>query len=173
MAWLHRLQQWLPTVLQIGVGAAVGYNINALSVVEGVSMYPTLEPGQRLLHAPLWVKELFSPLSAGDVVLARVDPSTTVCKRVVAVGTPDQRLQWEDVRFTDEETGFDSARRFMNEAWAPCQHAHPNSSTWLWLEGDNSANSFDSREAGAVPVECVKGVVAAVVWPVADWRRVL
>ena len=39
---------------------------------------------------------------------------------------------------------------------------------WLWLEGDNPANSFDSRHAGAVPASCVKGLVVAVWWPLSD-----
>jgi signal peptidase I len=160
-------------MLHVGIGGLIGYNIDVLSVVEGTSMYPTLEPNQRLLHIPRWLRELYAPIRPGDVVLVDVDAKVTVCKRVVGMGGFAEKLSWERAHFAeDDDIDFDAPKRHQSEAWAPCQHRYINSATWLWLEGDNSNNSFDSREAGAVPIECVKGPILGVVWPIEDWKRI-
>ena len=172
MAVSSRLGKWGPTILHVGIGGLIGYNIDVLSVVDGVSMYPTLEPNQRLLHMPRWLRELYSPIHIGDVVLVDVDTNVTVCKRVVGMGGFEEKMAWERDYFTEEEMDFDAQKRHRSEAWSPCQHRYVNSATWLWLEGDNSFNSFDSRETGAVPIECVKGAVVGIVWPTEDWRRI-
>lgn len=50
--------------------------------------------------------------------------------------------------------------------WDSCIQQHARStSAWLWLEGDNPSDSLDSRQAGAVPVECLRSVVVARWWP--------
>lgn len=49
--------------------------------------------------------------------------------------------------------------------WDACIDRVPSPSLWIWLEGDNSKESFDSRQCGPVPVECVRGLVLGSIWP--------
>lgn len=41
-----------------------------------------------------------------------------------------------------------------------------------WLMGDNRAASLDSRNYGPVPVALIQGRVAAVVWPLSDFKLI-
>ena len=41
----------------------------------------------------------------------------------------------------------------------------------IFVLGDNSPESLDSREFGPVPLDSVLGLPAAVVWPPSAWRR--
>jgi signal peptidase I len=94
------------------------------------------------------VKHVCSPLTVGDVVVAQHPARPgTVCKRVA--GLPgDQILQTSGRMVT-----------------VPDGH--------VWLEGDNPANSSDSRSYGALPVALVQGRVVARVWPLRGlaWMR--
>lgn len=54
--------------------------------------------------------------------------------------------------------------------WDPIRDAASStvdrqSNQWIWLEGDNHAESFDSRKAGSLPATAVYGKVIAVLTP--------
>lgn len=36
---------------------------------------------------------------------------------------------------------------------------------WMWLEGDNKADSFDSRKAGSIPMHSIQGKAIGVIYP--------
>jgi inner membrane protease subunit 1 len=88
----------------------------------------------------------------GEVVLARSprDPDALVVKRVR--GLPLDRVRYRT-----------SARAREKEATVPLAH--------VWLEGDNPADSRDSREYGAVPECMIKGRVVCRLWPPSAWGR--
>jgi len=86
----------------------------------------------------LW-QLLTTPLSMGDVVvLEHPHRNGTVCKRVV--GLPG-----------------DTVLRPQGLLVIPDGH--------VWVEGDNPANSSDSRSYGAVPLTLIQGRVLCRVWP--------
>jgi signal peptidase I len=96
-------------------------------------------------------------ISVGDVVVVQHPQRYgTVCKRVlglpgdVVVRPPPQR------------------QRPRSRARAPKQPEHlivvPDGH--VWLEGDNSMNSSDSRTYGAVPAALIVGHVVCRVWPI-------
>jgi signal peptidase I len=79
-----------------------------------------------------------SPLSVGDVVVVNHPArNSTVCKRIV--GLPGDQV--------------------LNRGLLIVPDGH------LWLEGDNPANSTDSRHYGTVPASLVVGRVLARIWP--------
>ena len=98
-------------------------------------------------------KHVRSPLSVGDVVVVQhLNRKGNVCKRVV--GLPgDQVLLMTDM-----------GRR---EPLTVVPDGH------IWLEGDNPANSTDSRTYGAVPAALLVGRVLARIWPIRGkaWMR--
>ena len=92
-----------------------------------------------------WWQLFRSPLSVGDViVLNHPQRPGTVCKRVL--GLPGDYN--------------------VDERWTiPDGH--------VWVEGDNPANSADSRSYGPVPMNLILGRVLCRVWPLGGGSMVL
>jgi signal peptidase I len=117
------------------------------------------------------ISRLTSGINVGDVIVVEhPEREGTVCKRVL--GLPgdlilrpkfssgehrDLLKKFENTNGTDVE---DSSVAFLNESTleiVPDSH--------LWVEGDNSTNSADSRNYGSVPSALVVGKVWFRVWP--------
>ncbi len=100
-------------------------------------------------------KQMQSPLSVGDVVVVQ-HPSRkgTVCKRVVALPG-------------DTVIGNTAPRRSTFYSRSNVSVVVPDGC--LWLEGDNPANSSDSRDYGPIPANLLVGRVVARVWPPFVW----
>lgn len=60
---------------------------------------------------------------------------------------PFRAFQWDQAR----ETASENKR-------TPSQK-------WIWLEGDNKSDSFDSRKAGSLPMSAIQGKVIGVLFP--------
>ncbi|RNE95878.1 mitochondrial inner membrane signal peptidase protein [Trypanosoma rangeli] len=158
-------------------------------------MLPTLAPGDYILFLPYNVLRAFGYLfrhqlvQTGDVVVMNISPELTVCKRVLR-STADASVmrRWNEEQFTElspeqvpllesdaasEEFGAECEARIYNSIaeyarsrdWDACLERVERPSAWLWLEGDNPKESFDSRHAGAMPFECLKGLVLLKAWP--------
>jgi signal peptidase I len=116
-------------------------------------MMPTLNPrGDVILaeHVSVWAGRV----RVGDVVLARSvqNPRHMVCKRVLG-------LEGDTVRVRPR-TGLGGGRAVR----VPPGH--------VWLQGDNAANSTDSRHYGPVPAALLRGRVLCRVWPPQEAGRV-
>ncbi|GAX27775.1 mitochondrial inner membrane protease subunit 1 [Fistulifera solaris] len=100
-------------------------------------------------------KQMQSPLSVGDVVVVQ-HPSRkgTVCKRIVALPG-------------DTVIGNTAPRRSTFYSRSNVSVVVPDGC--LWLEGDNPANSSDSRDYGPIPANLLVGRVVARVWPPFVW----
>ncbi len=114
-------------------------------------MLPTLHArGDVVLLTPGPVRR--GQLAVGDIVVARspVNPRHTVCKRVA--GLPGGRV---------DPLGrpHASSSSFSPSSSIPIPPGH------VWLQGDNAANSTDSRAYGPVPLALVRGRVRWRVWP--------
>lgn len=102
-------------------------------------MEPTIYSNNILLT------EHFTPryrnVDRGDIIIAKcpTNPKQYICKRVAA-------LPGDLVR-----TGF------ISTEVVPRGH--------VWLEGDNSGNSFDSRAYGPVPQGLIRSRAIMKVWP--------
>ncbi|CAB9507951.1 membrane protease subunit 1 [Seminavis robusta] len=99
-------------------------------------------------------------ISVGDIVVAEnpLKPGT-VCKRVI--GLPGDEIILKRSQFTASHflgrTARATARQRKRLKKVPDGH--------VWLEGDNSMNSNDSRNYGTVPASMILGRVILRVWP--------
>ncbi len=114
--------------------------------VVGMSMSPTLRPGQRLTILKAW--KLFSPLREGDIVVIDVRPGQAnrdaeVVKRVVFIQNASGTRPWPATITTPAGT-FSSGALFADQV---INTSEPHG---IYVLGDNIENSTDSRAFGAV-----------------------
>ncbi|KAL1505616.1 hypothetical protein ABEB36_005140 [Hypothenemus hampei] len=106
---------------------------------SGPSMEPTIYSDDILFTEH--ISTLSQTINKGDIVIAKcpTNPRQQICKRVVA-------LQGEKIK-----TGFASYEV------VPIGH--------VWLQGDNTTNSTDSRHFGPVPIGLIRSKAVCKVWP--------
>ncbi|XP_075910476.1 mitochondrial inner membrane protease subunit 1-like [Petromyzon marinus] len=117
------------------LSAVLLLHLSRLTKCSGPSMQPSLYTNDVVL-AEHFSRHL-GRIRRGDVVIARnpANPRTFICKRVVAL--PGDAL--------NKRLPHHSSR------YVPLGH--------VWLEGDNAANSTDSRSYGPVPYALIRGRV--------------
>lgn len=123
-------------------------------------MLPTLNArGDVVLLAPGPVRR--HEIAVGDIVVARspINPRHVVCKRVL--GLPGGEVD------PGAMPGVPHAQTLGAK-----NHHIPIPAGHVWLQGDNAANSTDSRAYGPVPYALLRGRVVARVWPPAQAGRV-
>eukprot|EP00055_Hartaetosiga_balthica_P005090 m.14391 g.14391 ORF g.14391 m.14391 type:complete len:152 (+) comp4300_c0_seq1:110-565(+) len=142
---LEHVVRFLKTVgMTVCIGSFVTTHIVNLSVCQGPSMMPTLNP-----KGDIVLSEAISPrqgnLKRGDVVIAKsvLDPTKMVCKRIIG-------MEGDSVQINP----FQYPRKFKVV-----------SRGCVWLQGDNLDNSTDSRTYGFVPLALISHRVIARVWP--------
>jgi len=160
--WQKEPLRWLATVILSGFfGIAAGQAVIAslsgsVWVVDGMSMAPTYQPGERIYTAPI-----SSPLQRGDIVLIQDDRNEFAVKRVV--GMPGETIHlWRGYVFID--------RKMLREPYLP-KHTYtcPSQETEIcvfrlgeeqyFVLGDNRACSADSRSYGPVERSKIKSRV--------------
>jgi signal peptidase I len=117
-----------------------------------------------ITYAEMW-RHVRSPISVGDVlVVQHPRRKGTVCKRVV--GLPGDQILLG--------SGASSSLSQLSNLYRPPAGRGGRGSGQLlvvpdghvWLEGDNPANSSDSRHYGPVPASLIVGRVLCRVWPI-------
>ena len=102
------------------------------------------------LFKGVWKQHFASGLQRGDVVILNHPfKEATICKRII--GMPGDTI----VR-------TDGGSRESN-------HRVKVSPGHLWIEGDNTLQSHDSRAYGAVPASLIIGKVVCRLWPLRDY----
>lgn len=107
-------------------------------------MEPTIYSNNILLterFTPRWRK-----IVKGDIIIAKcpTNPKQYICKRVT--GLPGDVVRSGFVTFNTVPRGH------------------------VWLEGDNSGNSYDSRAYGPIPQGLIKSRAIMRIWPLSDAR---
>lgn len=98
----------------------------------------------------VWEQHFTSGLQRGDVIiLHHPSKEATICKRII--GMPGDTI----IR-------TDGGSRETN-------HRVKISPGHLWIEGDNTLESHDSRAYGAVPASLIIGKVVCRLWPVREY----
>lgn len=116
-----------------------------VATVTGMSMYPTLKPGDRLLVIRHWPRTW---LRTGDIVLLRLPSYQTAVAVKRITGLPDQTITSPNGH---EKTAM--ARTAENKSsW----YIPPG---YCFISGDAPHNSLDSHTFGPVPSKCVIGLV--------------
>ncbi|KAL9185290.1 hypothetical protein ACHAXT_003067 [Thalassiosira profunda] len=107
------------------------------------------ESNWRTLLRGMWEQHFTSGLQRGDVViLSHPEKEGTLCKRII--GMPGDTIVRTDGG--GDECGHTTV---------PAGH--------LWIEGDNSLMSLDSRSYGSVPASLVVGKVVRRMWPLREY----
>ena len=139
--------------------------------IPSTSMYPTLQPGDRIV-----VYKLDTSPSPGQIVVFKRPPDENcggapvpdLVKRVI--GLPGQTIQGKDgVVYVNG--------KLLKEPWLPPKTAHssPYTSTFgpvkipkgdYFMMGDNRTDSCDSRDWGPLPGSYIVGRAVMLIWPV-------
>ncbi|CAG2179649.1 unnamed protein product [Oppiella nova] len=124
----------------------ISFNFIAEPILcSGSSMEPTLSDKDIILterYSSVFIKSY----NRGDVVVARcpANPNTLICKRVAAIAG-------------------DSVRHgFLSQQVIPRGH--------VWLTGDNTNYSTDSRDWGPIPIGLIVGKAVLKIWPFEDFQ---
>lgn len=135
----------------------------------------TLQNYKKLSSFSQCLKKLRSGIAVGDVVvLQHPDREGTVCKRVIGLpgdtvirpsgskcnglGVTEREIM-DLFEETDDKVSSSGVASLSNTSLVVVPDGH------LWVEGDNSLNSADSRNYGPVPSSLVVGKVWMRVWP--------
>ncbi|BGO99259.1 Mitochondrial inner membrane protease subunit 1 [Rhodotorula toruloides] len=164
------------TVVTVQVLVAVhlfNQNVAEIRPCAGASMYPTLkDEGTLVLHSPLALR-LF-PIERGNLVTAVSpnDPAHQILKRVI--GLPGDTVcvdpsgerkktdaEWRKTPVGRVKGDVDPAGewRRTDVEWCTVPPGH------VWIAGDNTSNSTDSRDYGPVPIGLLKGKIICRIWP--------
>ncbi|XP_039960497.1 mitochondrial inner membrane protease subunit 1 [Bactrocera neohumeralis] len=135
-------------------------------VCNGPSMEPTLHSKNILLTERISTR--FHNPRRGDIIIAvsPTDPKQFICKRIV--GIPGDRIVLKNNTKpidTDIDVLVTSKKQKVNEfqdEYVP--------RGYIWIEGDNSENSSDSRYYGPIPLGLVKSRVVCRLWPIKEAR---
>ncbi|TSC84430.1 MAG: signal peptidase I [Parcubacteria group bacterium Gr01-1014_17] len=118
-------------------------------LVSGNSMFPTFKNNDYLIVDELTYR-FRAPLH-GDVVVFRspVEPSKYLIKRII--GTPGETIRFAPPNGLFGNSGFSSDVTLKDGEY--------------FVEGDNRAESFDSRYWGVLPRANIKGRAFVRLWP--------
>ncbi len=117
-----------------------------LGIVQGGSMEPTLQPGDRLLVDKLSPR--LGRLRHGDIVMVRAPESETLLvKRLVGLPGDEVRAEWGRILVDGEAIGPDDART-PPDYWFPPKQVGPGE---VFVLGDNRTTSDDSATWGPIP----------------------
>jgi signal peptidase I len=135
--------------------------------VQGTSMLPLLEDGERILVNKYVYR--FHPIQRGDVVVFwyPLDPSVSFIKRVV--GLPGETLEIrQGVLFVNGRAVSEPYLRASfraNEDLGPIEVRRGH----YYVLGDHRNGSNDSRSWGEVPERYIYGRAVFRFWPLSRW----
>ncbi len=177
--WAKELIEW---VIVLAVAAIIAFLLNTfvlkLAVVNGKSMEPTLQHGDRL-----YVNKLFYTPERGDVVIVNAkdyagtngfnEKEVFWVKRVVAIegdtlyidfNTGDVYVNGEivDEPYINEPTL--TSKHYMQEYTK--ENPLVIEEGEVFVMGDNRNHSGDSRIVGPIPVENIEGHAVFRFWPI-------
>ena len=163
----------LVVVIALAVALGVRTFLLAHFVVEGSSMYSTMETGDRVFVNKMSYR-LHDP-NRGDVVVLHEIRGTSerdLIKRVIALGGEEVEMKSCEVRVDGQ---------LMLEPYLDPTVVTPGNcggdfgpvvvpDDTVFVMGDNRAGSQDSRALGPIPLEDIVGRAFVIFWPRADWK---
>lgn len=162
------------TVRAVAVAVVVALLVRHFVVetykVNGESMQPTLQNGERLL-VNKFVYRLRAP-KPGEVIVFHPPLPTTedFVKRIIAIGGQTISMQ-DGVVYID---GQIQSEPYLPPSWRDHYNLSPITVPVgdVWVMGDHRAASEDSRffPSHFVPISSIHGEVMLVWWPLPDFR---
>lgn len=122
-------------------------------------MEPTLFSNNILLTERITTR--FYKPNRGDIVIAvsPTNPDQYICKRVI--GLPGDKIITEKLTENKEDETLsktvDKYTPTFNDEYVP--------KGFVWIEGDNSTNSSDSRYYGPIPLGLIRSRAICRIWP--------
>lgn len=162
----EELKDWFVSVaIAVVLAFFIRHYVVELYVVEGPSMRPTLQSGERLVVNKFIYR--FQQPQRGEVVVFRYpfDQRRDFIKRVIAVAGDQVEIRdglvMVNGRVLNEPYIRQPTRGIYPAALVPPGH--------IFVLGDNRNNSEDSRfpDVGFVPLDLVEGRAVLVFWPTA------
>lgn len=141
--------------------------IFATSIVEGESMYPALEDGERIIFNK--IVYIVSEPARGDIVIIQ-HPQKNYVKRII--GLPNETIEMEDhILYIDgvaQESSFvDEYETKLTGNFGPI-HVPEDS---YFVMGDNRAISKDSRNGlGFINRADIIGRSEFIIYPFSEWE---
>ena len=143
-------------------------------LVDGSSMMPTLENGERLIVNKL-VYRLHGP-EHGDIIVFHASETKDYIKRVIATEGETVEMKQDQLYINDKPVDEPYLREYKEQAKQqgyvltedfpkqkiPAGH--------IFVMGDNRRNSQDSRMIGPVAVKEIVGRSEFVIWPLGKIR---
>lgn len=162
------LYSWLQAIVPVVVGVVLVFTfLGRITIVDGDSMLPTLEHGDRMLVWSLG----YEPKQGDIVVLTKYFENVTgpIVKRVIAVAGQTVDIDYDtgtvcvDGQALDETYILEPMER---QFWQEIDHITVPEGQ-IFVMGDNRNISNDSRNPalGAVDTRYVLGKTCAVIWP--------
>ncbi|WP_336885154.1 signal peptidase I [Caldalkalibacillus salinus] len=153
--------------LSIAVAIALGIRIFLFApiVVDGTSMLPTLEDGEKILVNKV-MYHLDEP-QRGDILVFHAEHGKDWIKRVI--GEPGDTVEVRDDQLYIN--GEPIEERYLEDKLLQTSGilTHDFQTTvpegHIFVMGDNRQNSRDSRSIGAIPIDDVVGRADVVFWP--------
>ncbi|KAH8289629.1 hypothetical protein KR054_008455 [Drosophila jambulina] len=126
---------------------------------KGPSMEPTLYSDNVLLTER--VSKHWRSYRPGDIIIAisPINAGQFICKRIVAV-SGDPVLTQKPHPIENEGAAASSKKPLMVRDYVP--------RGYVWIEGDNKANSSDSRYYGPIPIGLIRSRVLCRIWPLSE-----
>jgi len=148
-------------VLAVIIAVFIRLFLFEVFLVEGSSMYPTLQNHERLIVNK--ATYFFNEPEQGDIIVFKFSPQRDFIKRVIGVEgdvveISDGRLLVNNILRNEP---FLENYYMMNFGPVTIPEGH------IFVLGDNRGNSMDSRDpaVGYVSLERVKGKAVVVFWP--------
>jgi signal peptidase I len=161
---------WLKAIVIAGIIAFVLHTfVFSLVLVNGLSMYPTLNDSERLILNK--TSYVFNEPERGDIVVFHVPNSEDYIKRVI--GLPGETIEMRaDQLFINDKpvdepylaaykSTYNEIGKYLTEDFGPVTIKEGH----LFVMGDNRRNSSDSRSIGAISADQMIGKVAIRIWP--------
>ena len=168
-SFADEVKDWVVSIaIAVILALVIRFFIVELYVVDGPSMRPTLQSGERLVVNKFIYR--FKEPTYDDIVVFRYprDTSRDFIKRVIAV--PNDTIEIKEGRVFVNDI-------LLNEPYIleKTRTEYPKVTVpegTIFVMGDNRNNSEDSRfsDVGFVPFELVKGKAILVFWPVNEFK---
>ena len=153
---------WIKSLLvAILLALLIRYFVVEIFLVEGQSMYPTLEHNQRLVVNKFIYR--FDEPEREDIIVFEYNENKDFIKRVV--GLPGETVKINDgqVYIDEEPIDEDYQVKKVNDNYGPEELPEDE----YFVLGDNRDNSMDSRSSsvGFIHEDEIKGRAFFVFWP--------
>lgn len=172
----NELWEWTKALLiAIGLAAIIRYFLFAPIVVDGLSMMPTLQNGDRMIVNKLGKPDRF------DIIVFHAPERKDYIKRVI--GLPGDVIEYHnDILYINgepyDEPYLDEYKKnivdgpltedFTLEDFGLKKVPEGE----LFVMGDNRRFSKDSRQIGTISIDEVIGDTSIVYWPIKDIRMI-